>query len=103
MTQAAALVAVRAQLYVWRVNAAEMRWRARHWRSRHAALLLTLAGAAGVVGGAWLIGKWAAGLAIGGLGLFAMYVGLNRDDGAELPVRGARSVEQVLADERLRE
>jgi len=31
-----------------------------------------------------------------------MWVGLNRDDGADLPVAGARTVEQVLDDERLR-
>ena len=102
MTQAAAVVAWRAQWYAWRVHAREMRWVARHWRARHRDLLLTLAGAAAVVGGAWLVGRWAAGLAITGLGLFTMWVGLNRDDGADLPVAGARTVEQVLDDERLR-
>lgn len=39
MTQAAAVVAWRAQWYAWRVHAREMRWMARHWRARHLSLI----------------------------------------------------------------
>ncbi len=67
-------------------------------------LLLLLCSLAGVVGGAWLIGRWAVGcavifdsLAVGGWALW-------RDDGREIPpqVAGVPTLEQILEREAAR-
>ena len=84
-----------------------MRWllvAQRAHRRRHAwtSALLVTGGLFGALAGAWVIGWWALGLlaVIESMGL--VYVGLMRDDTEDLPVRGARTVGQVLDDERLR-
>jgi len=73
-------------------------------RRRHYAVNLALiaVGMAGALAGGWVIGWWCLGAVaiVESAGL--MYVGLTRDDGEPLPTRGARTVEAVLADERLR-
>lgn len=76
--------------------------RARLSRHRHqvTSAALVIAGAAGALGGGAIIGRWALGLVLLGESALAAWFGLMRDDGAELPVRGARTVEQVLEDER---
>ena len=92
----------RAQLAAWRGAAHEARWRLRAAVARRSSALVVFAGALGALGGGWLIGRWALGLVLIGESVFAAYVGLNRDDEQWVPPRGARTVEQVLADEQWR-
>lgn len=96
-------VTTRAYVHAWRGHLHETRWRIRAGLARRSSLLLVLAGGLGALGGGYLIGRWCLGLVLIGESVFAMYIGLNRDDGADLPIRGARTVEQVLDDERWRE
>lgn len=93
----------RAQLAAWRGHLTATRDAAAARARRHVSALLVFCGALGMIGGAFLIGRWAAGLVIIAESGFAVWVGLNREDGTGLPLRGARTVEQVLADEALRE
>jgi hypothetical protein len=106
MTQAAALIAVRAQVHAWRGyvrgQVHERRWKLRRYLSAHSAVVLVLAGGLGALAGGWLIGRWCLGLVLIAESVFAIYVGLNRDDGTDMPIRGARTVAQVLEDERYR-
>ena len=51
-----------------------------------------------MAGGA-LIGEWCLGLVMIAEAALVVYVGFARDDGGGLPVRGARSVQEILADE----
>jgi len=73
-------------------------------RRRHfavnAALIAT--GLLGALAGGWVIGWWCLGVVAIAESAGLLYVGLTRDDGEQLPVRGARTVDQVLDDERLR-
>jgi hypothetical protein len=84
-----------------------MRWllvRQRAHRRRHTLVntaLITI-GLFGALAGAWVIGWWALGLVAVIEAAGFVYVGFARDDGEPLPVRGARTVEQVFDDERLR-
>ncbi|SRR6266568_3902471 len=74
---------------VWRAVAAQ--WRARlasarqrAARSRHAltSAVLVIAGALGMLGGGALVGRWCLGLVLIGESGFAVWLGLQRDDGA---------------------
>jgi len=103
MTQGAAFVAMRAQMHVWRGQLFELRWKLRRAMAVRSAVLLVILGGLGGIGGGWLIGRWAAGLVIITESAGLIMLGLNQEDGTELPVRGARTVGQVLADEQLRE
>jgi hypothetical protein len=95
-------VASRAQLAAWRGHLTATRDAATAKARRHASPLLIICGAAGLLGGAAIVGTWLLGLTLMAESAFACYVGLNRDDGTTLPARGARTVDQVLEDERLR-
>jgi DNA-binding transcriptional LysR family regulator len=90
----------RALLAAWRASPAWQRLAAR----RHVAVsaALVVAGLAGALAGGWLIGRWMLGLMLICESVGALWFGLNRDDGEPLPVRGARTVAQVLDDERAR-
>lgn len=72
--------------------------------ARHSliSLALVVAGGLGAMAGGWLIGRWCLGLVIISESVGLVLLGLNRDDGQPAPVRGARSVAQVLDDERIR-
>lgn len=100
---ARAAVAVRAQWHAWRGVMHETRWRLRAMLARRSPTLLVLAGGLGAVGGGWLVGRWFAGLVIVAESVGLISLGLNQEDGQGLPYRGARTVEQVLDDERVRE
>jgi len=93
-------VATRAQLAAWHGHLTRSREAAALRVRRNFSALLIVGGALGMIGGGFLIARWAAGLVIVAESLFACYVGLNRDDGAALPAQGARSAAEVLADER---
>jgi hypothetical protein len=97
------VVVARAQLAAWRVEAARRAHATADRVTAHLGAVLIVAGAVGMIGGALLVGVWLAGLTIMAEAGFAFWVGLNRDDGEHLPVRGARTVAQVLDDELLRE
>lgn len=73
-------------------------------RHRHLAVNVALVclGLAGGLAGGWVIGWWCLGVVAIAESAGLIYVGMARDDGEALPVRGARSVAQVLDDERLR-
>jgi hypothetical protein len=79
-----------------------VRQRAR--RRRHALVnsALIVVGLLGALAGGWVIGWWCLGGVAIAESCALMFVGLQRDDGEPLPVRGARTVEQVFDDERLR-
>jgi hypothetical protein len=102
MTRRQAAVATRAQLAAWHGHLTRSREAAARRVRRHFSALLIIGGAAGMLGGAAIVGLWLLGLTLMAESLFACYVGLNRDDGSELPPRGARTVGQVLEDERIR-
>jgi hypothetical protein len=92
----------RAALIVWREHA--RMWQARIGRSRHflTSLALVVAGMAGGLGGGALIGRWCLGLVLISESAGLIWLGLMRDDGTGIPRRGARTVHEVLEDERLR-
>jgi hypothetical protein len=108
-------VVPRAHLAAWRNHVAARRRRARAWsrdirtRLRHArergqvtSAALIVVGVAGLLLGADTVAPWMLGLTAMGISGGMLYLGLNRDDGTEMPARGARSVSQVLDDERVR-
>jgi hypothetical protein len=92
----------RAVLLLAAAHARRLRARARQNRHALTSALLVVSGMAGGLGGAALVGMWCLGLVLmaesGGL----VWFGLMRDDGTGLPRRGARTVAEVLEDERLR-
>jgi hypothetical protein len=92
-------VVTRAQLAAWRGQA--RRIRARSGRTI-TSVLLVVAGLAGALGGGALVGRWCLGVVLIAESAGAVWVGLNRDDGQPAAVRGARTVGQVLEDERMR-
>jgi hypothetical protein len=97
------LPAARAQVIAWvygPARRARLAWRARlaRWRAE----LLVFGGAAGMLGGAAIVGWWLLGLTLMAESGFAVWLGLSSDDGTARPLRGARTVGQVLDDERLR-
>jgi len=98
----AAHVRSRAALIVWREHARMLQARAR--RSRHflTSLALVILGMAGGLGGGALIGRWCLGLVLIAESCGLIWLGLMRDDGTGMPRRGARTVAQVLEDERFR-
>lgn len=53
--------------------------------------------------GGWLIGTWCLGLVVLAIGAGAVYMGLARDDHADLPRRGARTVDEHLDEELMRQ
>lgn len=64
---------------------------------------LIVAGLGGALGGGALIGEWMLGLVLIAESAGLLVAGLLRDDGGpEPPPRGAREVEDILDDERLR-
>jgi hypothetical protein len=81
----------------------EWRW----WLRARAHLIITnlmvLTGACGALAGGWLIGRWCLGLVAIAESAGLIYVALMRDDGKTMPLRGARTVAEVLDDERIRE
>jgi hypothetical protein len=103
MTQAAAVLALRAHLWAWRGHLHETRWKVRRVLAIRSALLLVIFGGLGGIGGGFLIGHWAAGLVIIIESAGLVMLGLNQDDGTDVPVLGRRTVDQVLDDERYRE
>jgi hypothetical protein len=96
-------VATRAQIHAWRGHLHEARWKLRHMLARRSSLLLVLIGGAGALGGGYLIGRWCLGLTMIAESVGLIWLGLNQEDGTDLPIRGARTAQQVLDDERLRE
>jgi len=101
MTQA--LVATRAQLHAWAGTSRRVRSGGGGAAARRSALLLVLGGCLGALAGGDLIGRWCMGLVLIAESAGAIWLGLNQEDGGELPLLGARTVDQVLDDERLRE
>jgi hypothetical protein len=94
----------RAQLVAWRGELRRTRGAAVAGTRLRSRELLVFGGFAGMLGGAYLAGGLRlVGVTLMAQSLFAIYVGLNRDDGARMPARGARTAQQVLDDERLRE
>lgn len=85
-----------------RMRAALVRQRVRRRRHMLVNSALIVAGLLGALAGAYVIAWWAVGLVAIAESCGLAYVGLQRDDGEPLPIRGARSVDQVLDDERLR-
>jgi hypothetical protein len=81
---------------------AQVLGRLARYRSRLVSVALVLAGLAGALGGGWLVGRWCLGLVLIFESAGALWFGLFRDDGEHVPVRGARTPQQVLDDERLR-
>jgi hypothetical protein len=84
-----------------------MRWlviRQTARRRRHLVVNVALIclGLGGALAGGWVIGWWCLGVVAIAESAGLVYVGMARDDGEALPVRGARTVEAVLEDERLR-
>lgn len=102
-TASTAVVAARSRFATWQTETARRSQAAANRVTAHLGAVLIVVGAVGMIGGALLVGVWLAGLTIMGEAGFAFWVGLNRDDGEHLPVRGARTVVQVLDDERIRE
>ena len=92
-------VVVRAHLAAWRGQA--RRIRARSGRTI-TSVVLVVAGLAGMLGFASLLGGWCVGLVGMAESAGAVWVGLNRDDGQPGVRRGARTVAEVLEDERMR-
>ena len=93
-----------------RVRWAARRRRGRRWLASRAQMLaaaaLMTAGGLGGLAGGWLIARWALGLVVIAESAGLVWLGLNREIGGgpeRWPGRGARTVEQVLDDERLRE
>lgn len=89
----------------WRARMATWRERGRHARqrvkrNRHALIsaALIVAGLAGGLGFASLIGTWCLGLAGIAESAGAVWFGLMRDDGQALPRRGERTVQDILAE-----
>ncbi len=91
-----------AERVVWRAVAAQ--WRARlasarqrAARSRHAltSAALGIGGALGMLGGGALVGRWCLGLVLIGEAGFAVWVGLQRDDG-QGRVPSGRTVPEIL-------
>jgi hypothetical protein len=101
------LVATRAQLHVWAVplrgRLRLARRRAKAAASRHSATLLVIFGALGALGGGALIGIKFLGLVMIAESCSLIWLGVNQEDGQDVPIRGARTAQQVLDDERLRE
>lgn len=98
----AASVRWRAARAIWGEHARILR--ARITRSRHflTSLALVVLGMAGGLGGGALVGRWCLGLVLITESAGLIWLGLMRDDGTGTPRRGARTVREVLEDERLR-
>jgi hypothetical protein len=96
-------VATRAHLYAWRGHLHETRWKLRRLLARRSPTLLVLLGGVGALAGGYLIGRWCLGLVLIAESVGLIWLGLNQEDGADIPVRGARTAQQILDDERLRE
>lgn len=92
----------RAAWVIWAAHAARLRRRARDSRHVLVSHALVVIGLAGMLGGAALVGTWLLGLTLMAVSAGAAWFGLMRDDGSGLPRRGARSVPEILDDERLR-
>lgn len=90
-------VVTRAQLAAWRGQA--RRIRARSGRTI-TSVVLVVAGLAGALGFASLLGGWCVGLVGMAESAGAVWVGLNRDDGQPGVARGARTVADVLEQHR---
>lgn len=87
---------------IWAAHARRLRDRARASRHVLASVLLVAAGMAGGLGGGALIGTWCLGLVMIAESCGLIWFGLMRDDGTPRPRRGARTVAEVLEDERIR-
>jgi hypothetical protein len=90
------VVVVRAHVYAWRGRGRFVRELAR--RSRHVltSVLLVVAGLAGMLAGAALVGRWCLGLTLMAEAAGALWFGLMRDDGKPLPRRAPRTVGEQL-------
>lgn len=97
-----ATMTVRAHLMAWREHARGLRERGRRSRHQLTSAALVIGGLAGMLGGAALVGTWLLGLTLMAEAGGALWLGLMRDDGAAVPRRGARTVQEVLQDERMR-
>lgn len=93
----------RAASAVWREHARILRGRARESGHFLTSLALVVLGMAGGLSGGALVGRWCLGLVLIAESALLVVLGLSRDDGGRLPRRGARTVAQVLEDERLRQ
>jgi hypothetical protein len=91
-----------------RITQQVLAWRVRHpvprpWRRWPRGLAtnvaLVLLGLAGAVFGGYQMGRWWGGLIIVAESGLAVYVGFNREDAQSRPVRGSRTVPEILADE----
>lgn len=86
----------RARLMAWRLQARDVRARARRSRHQLTSAALVIAGLAGMLGGAALVGTWLLGLTLMAEAGGALWLGLMRDDGTGLPRRGERTTGEVL-------
>jgi hypothetical protein len=96
---AAVMVVVRAQVRAWRGHLHNARSRFRLMLARRSATLLVISGGLFGIFGGWLVGRWCMGLVIMAEAAGMILLGLNQEDGTDLPLHGARTVSQVLDDE----
>lgn len=85
-----------------RAQARRLAGRARQHRHVLVSALLVVLGMAGGLAGGALIGRWCLGLMLIAESCGLVWWGLMRDDGTGLPRRGARTVGEILEDERMR-
>lgn len=98
----AAWVQVRAHAVVLREHGRRVRESAHQHRHVLVSAVLIVAGLAGGLGFASLVGTWCLGLVGMAESAGVLWFGLMRDDGRPVPRRGARTVREILEDERLR-
>jgi hypothetical protein len=72
------------------------------WRQVLVSAVMVAAGCGLALLGGWFISRWCMGLVLIVEAGALVFLGLSRDDGANPVGRGARTVDQVLDDERLR-
>lgn len=92
----------RAAAVIWHAHARRLAARAR--QQRHvlfSSLLVAAGGLMGLAGGA-VTGRLGLGLVMIAEAAALIAWGLQRDDGLPLPRRGARTVAEILEDERMR-
>jgi hypothetical protein len=98
--------AMRVQVAAYKATVAErLRWvKARLAARRHVLVsaLMVIVGVTGLLLGAWTVGWAVLGVTAMALSAGLIWLGMSRDDGQPVPVRGARTPQQVLDDERLR-
>lgn len=74
----------------------------RRSRSLLVSVAAVVAGACLAGFGGWLVGRWCLGVVLIAEAAGLIFIGMARDDGVGMPGRGARTVNDILDDERLR-